>query len=65
MFAEFHGRELISDGCFSSFVALIPKIKDPLRTLDFRPISLVGCINMVLSKVLVNRLKRVIGGLVS
>ncbi|KAJ0510703.1 putative RNA-directed DNA polymerase [Helianthus annuus] len=32
---------------------------------DYRPISLVGCINKVMSKVLVGRLKRVIGKVVS
>lgn len=32
---------------------------------DFRPISLIGCINKVVSKVLVNRLKNVIHKLIS
>ncbi|XP_076953244.1 uncharacterized protein LOC143627270 [Bidens hawaiensis] len=48
----------------SSFIALIPKKKDPVGLVDFRPISLIGCINKVVSKVLVGRLKSVIGGLI-
>ncbi|KAM0062513.1 putative RNA-directed DNA polymerase [Helianthus debilis subsp. tardiflorus] len=65
MFEEFHGNPSLSFSCSSSFIALIPKIKDPLRPYDFCPISLIGCINKVLSKVLVNRLKKVIGYLIS
>jgi hypothetical protein len=32
---------------------------------DFRPIALVGCLYKILSKVLANRLRKVIGGLIS
>ncbi|KAJ0533271.1 putative RNA-directed DNA polymerase [Helianthus annuus] len=39
--------------------------KDSLQPADFRPISLIGCVNKVISKVLVNRLKGVIGKLIS
>ncbi|XP_076913004.1 uncharacterized protein LOC143571474 [Bidens hawaiensis] len=62
---EFFPRRCLSEGCFSAFIALIPKKKDPMLISDYRPISLVGCINKVLSEVLVNRLKRVIGPLIS
>jgi hypothetical protein len=44
-----------------TFIALIPKVNSPQRLNDFRPISLVGC----LYKVLANRLRSVIGSVVS
>ncbi|KAJ0519996.1 putative RNA-directed DNA polymerase [Helianthus annuus] len=62
---DFYNNPVINRSCTSSFIALIPKLKDPLRPSDFRPISLIGSINKVISKVLVNRLKRVIGKVIS
>ncbi|KAJ0845937.1 putative RNA-directed DNA polymerase [Helianthus annuus] len=55
----------INKSCTSSFIALIPKVKDPTCPANFRPISLIGVINKVISKVLVNRLKKVLGNLIS
>lgn len=49
----------------SSFIVLIPKSKDPATLGDFRPISLIGCINKVISKVLVRRIKMIVGDLIS
>jgi len=43
---------------------MIPKVDSPHRLNDFRPISLVGCLHKILSKVLANRLKMVIGSLI-
>ncbi|GKC44383.1 RNA-directed DNA polymerase, eukaryota, partial [Tanacetum coccineum] len=54
-----------SKGCNSSFVALIPKVIDAKFVNDFRPISLIGCVYKVVTKVLAIRLVSVIGGLVS
>nr|KAJ0194327.1 hypothetical protein LSAT_V11C800406660 [Lactuca sativa] len=51
-------------GCNSSFIALAPKTKDPLSLNDFRPISLMGCLSKIISKILSNRLKTVIGKLI-
>ncbi|KAJ0805669.1 putative RNA-directed DNA polymerase [Helianthus annuus] len=62
LFDEFYSNPSLNRSCSSS---LIPKVKDPLRPSDFRPISLIGCINKVISKVLVNRLKCVMGKLIS
>ncbi|XP_022032949.1 uncharacterized protein LOC110934063 [Helianthus annuus] len=55
----------ISEGCGSSFITLVPKVRDPLGLGDYRPISLVGVINKVVSKILANRLKKVLGSGIS
>ncbi|KAJ0941986.1 putative RNA-directed DNA polymerase [Helianthus annuus] len=65
LFNEFYMHATINSGCTSSFLALIPKCNDPCGLADFRPISLIGCINKVISKVLVMRLKSVIHKLIS
>jgi hypothetical protein len=49
----------------ATFVALIPKKQNATNIRDYRPISLVGSIYKILSKVLANRLKLVLDGLVS
>ncbi|GKE11910.1 RNA-directed DNA polymerase, eukaryota, partial [Tanacetum coccineum] len=52
-------------GCNSSLIALIPKVNDAKFVNDFRPISLIGCVYKVITKVLANRLATVISDLVS
>lgn len=51
----------ISRGCNSSFITLVAKVKDPLVLKDYRPISLIGSIYKIISKLLASRLKKVIG----
>ena len=43
-----------------SFITLVPKIKDPLMLIDYRPIHLLGCFSKTISKVLVERLKLIL-----
>jgi len=62
---EFHRNGKLTKGLNSTFIALIPKVNSPQRFNDFRPISLVGCLYKVLAKVLPNRLRTVVGGVVS
>nr|GEX40465.1 RNA-directed DNA polymerase, eukaryota [Tanacetum cinerariifolium] len=52
-------------GCNSSLIALIPKVTDTKFVIDFRPISLIGSVYKVVTKILVNRLAMVISDLVS
>ncbi|GJR85045.1 RNA-directed DNA polymerase, eukaryota [Tanacetum coccineum] len=52
-------------GCNSSFIALIPKIQDAKFVSDYRPITLIGSVYKVVSKILANRLRHVISILVS
>ncbi|KAJ0533803.1 putative RNA-directed DNA polymerase [Helianthus annuus] len=65
LFDEFFVNASIIPGCTPSFLALIPKVNDPGGLGDYRPISLIGCVNKVISKVLVNRMKDVIQKLIS
>jgi len=62
---EFHQNGKLSRDINSTFIALIPKIDNPKKLNDFRPISLVGSIYKILAKVLTNRLHSVIGSVVS
>ncbi|GJR44939.1 RNA-directed DNA polymerase, eukaryota [Tanacetum coccineum] len=55
----------IPKGCNSSFIALIPKIPNANLVKDFRPISLIGSIYKIISKILTNRLVAVLGDIVN
>ena len=62
---EFHHNGRLSKGINSTFIALIPKIDNPHRLNDFRPIALVGCLYKILARVLPNRLRKVMGIVIS
>ncbi|GJW42238.1 RNA-directed DNA polymerase, eukaryota [Tanacetum coccineum] len=62
---HFFETDSFSNGCNSSFIALIPKVTDAKFVNDFRPISLIGSLYKVVTKVLANRLALVILDLVS
>ncbi|GJV05733.1 RNA-directed DNA polymerase, eukaryota [Tanacetum coccineum] len=51
--------------CNSSFIALIPKTQGAKLVKDFRPISLIGSLYKIITKLLANRLVIVIGDLVN
>lgn len=55
----------LARGCNPSFMVLIPKKNDPLEISDYRPISLIGCVYKVISKILSMRLTGVISKVVS
>nr|GEY18060.1 RNA-directed DNA polymerase, eukaryota [Tanacetum cinerariifolium] len=52
-------------GCNSSFIALIPKSLEPNVLGDFRPISLIGSVYKVITKILQSQLSSVISDLIS
>ncbi|GKD37778.1 RNA-directed DNA polymerase, eukaryota [Tanacetum coccineum] len=51
-------------GCNASFITLIPKSQDPKTVIDFRPISLIGSLYKVVTKILAIRLSSVISDLI-
>ena len=60
-FKEFHKNW---KGLNSTFIALVPQIDEPLHFQDFRPISMVGCMYNILSKVLAARFQKVLPSLI-
>jgi len=56
----FHSTSFISRGCNASFITLVPKKDNPSDLNKFKPISLVGCVYNILSKILANILKKVL-----
>ena len=60
VFECFFSSDTFDNRMNASFIALIPKCSTPSGFNDYRPISLVGCMYKLLSKVLANRLRGVI-----
>jgi len=60
----FYREGKIPKGCNASFLTLIPKIENPQSLEEYRPISLVSCVYKFLTKLLANRIKKVIGKVV-
>ncbi|RVW59950.1 hypothetical protein CK203_086973 [Vitis vinifera] len=64
MFKEFHEHSSFQESN-NTFLVLIPKKSGAEDLGDFRPISLLGGLYKLLAKVLANRLKKVVGKVVS
>ena len=65
VFHNFHTHAMFEKSLNVLFLALIPKKVDAVKVKDFQPISLVGGIYKIISKVLANWLRRVSHGLIS
>ncbi|GJR14842.1 putative reverse transcriptase domain-containing protein [Tanacetum coccineum] len=55
----FFRHNSFAKGCNASFITLIPKSQDPKTVSDFRPISLIGSLYKVVTKILAIRLSSV------
>ncbi|GJY26341.1 cysteine-rich receptor-like protein kinase [Tanacetum coccineum] len=62
---HFESTGSLANGCNPSFIVLTPKKPDPIGFSDYRPISLIGCVYKVISKLLASRLARVINYIIS
>nr|KYP40876.1 Putative ribonuclease H protein At1g65750 family [Cajanus cajan] len=62
---EFHTYLKIPKALLSYFVALVPKVPCPQGMTDFHPISLLGCLYKIISKVLANRLRGILPSIIS
>lgn len=56
---DIHARAKLIKGCITSFIALIPKVNNHQSLSKYPPISLVGCLQKILSKFLASWLKNV------
>lgn len=63
-FQNFYEQEVFQKSFNVTFIALIPKKKCAMKLRDFKPISLIGSIYKLISKVLIERLKRVVDKLI-
>jgi hypothetical protein len=56
---------MMPEGLNMTHVTLIPKLKNPIRVTEFRPISLCNVLYKIISKVLANRLKKILPLIIS
>ncbi|GKV49607.1 hypothetical protein SLEP1_g56348 [Rubroshorea leprosula] len=57
-----HGK--LVGGVNSSFIVLIPKVDNPQKIEEFRPISLVGVMYKVIAKLLAHKLSSILNGVI-
>ena len=60
----FHDTGALPKGCNASFIALVPKVRDLVKLEQYRPISLVGAMYKIISKVLAGIIKNVISSII-
>jgi hypothetical protein len=57
---DFYDDKIYLESINSSFITLIPKMDHPLKPSDFRPISLLNSVLKIITKLLANRLQKII-----
>ena len=62
---DFFGMGVMPEGVNSTTIVLIPKVANPTKLSEYRPISLCNVIYKVISKCLVNRLRPLLDNLIS
>ena len=63
--SKFHHNGKLAKGINTTFIVLIPKVANPQRRNEVKPISLVGSMYKILAKLLANRLSLVINSVIS
>jgi hypothetical protein len=63
LFDQFHGIGSLPKSLLSYFVTLVPKVHLPHTLGDYRPISLLGCLYKIITKVLTSRLAKVMNSI--
>lgn len=61
---KFWSSASLPHNCNNAFIALLPKIDNPEGFKDYRPISMVGCIYKIITKILSKRLQAVMNSLI-
>jgi len=65
LFWEFHSKDVFENSLNATFISLTSKVAGVNDINKFRPINSVGSVHKLLAKVLVSRLRVVVGKVVS
>lgn len=65
MVTEFYDNPVLPKAVIASFLAMIPKVEIPVLIEDFRHICLIRSMYRILSKLIAERLKKVMSKLIS
>lgn len=65
LFKVFYENSSLPSSVHASFITLVPKVRGPSKTQDFRPISLINGIYKIVAKVLAVRHKKVLPSIIS
>ena len=57
---DFHSEKICLESINDSYITLIPKVDCPQTPADFRPISLLNSVLKIITKLLANRLQKII-----
>ena len=57
---EYFRTGIMPDGVNETSIILIPKIANPVKVSDFRPISLCNVVHKIMSKMSSNRLRKIL-----
>lgn len=63
--SEFHSKGRFVTSSNASFIMLIPKKENPTSLTNYCPTSLIGCMYKIVSKLLANRMRKVIDSIIS
>ena len=62
---DFLNFGLTSPNFNETYIVLIPKVKEPKKVTDYRPISLCNVMLRIVSKAIANRMKKFLSSIIS